>query len=131
MRVTEYISRSMGEELEAQIVIRAARRVRYHLSCYSPTAATLPGLQSGVDRLVSSLDLASITAEAESTLKEALASQKLDEILKVYNRKSLADRVSTCFGLNHGEYKALVFRMLKGPKREQMVAGLRTFLPST
>ena len=120
----------MREELEAQIVMRAARRVRYHLSCYSPTTSTRAGLLSGVDQLVNSLDMASITSEAELALKAALESGKLDEMLKLYNRKSLADRVSSCFGLTHGEYKALVFRMLKGPKKDVLIAGVRAFLPS-
>lgn len=129
-KATAFVAQSMRDELEAQIVMRAARRVRYHLSCYSPTTVTRTGLQSGVDKLVNSLDMASITAEAELALNEALNSGKLDEMLKLYNRKSLADRVSSCFGLKHGEYKALVFRMLKGPRKDVLIGGVRAFLPS-
>lgn len=127
--VTEYISRALTDELEVQIVLTAARRIRYQLSCYSPGSQDRAGLKQGVDTLVASLDLLSTVGEAEATFQSALANAKLDDLLKVYNRKSLADRISVCFGFKHGEYVPFVLRLLKGKESAMYVSLLRSYLP--
>jgi energy-coupling factor transporter ATP-binding protein EcfA2 len=128
--VTDFISRALTDELEVQIVLTAARRIRYHLSCYSPSSQNRAGLQQGVDTLVASLDLLSTVGEAEAIFQSALANAKLDDLLKVYNRKSLADRISVCFGLKHGEYVPFVFRLLKGKDSATYIDSLRSYLPN-
>ncbi|EHR71188.1 hypothetical protein BurJ1DRAFT_2353 [Burkholderiales bacterium JOSHI_001] len=129
--VTDYIIRALTDELEVQIVLTAARRIRYQLSCYSPASQDRAGLKQGVDTLVASLDMLSTVGEAEATFQRALASAKVDDLLKVYNRKSLADRISVCFGLKHGEYVPFVLRLLNSKESAMYVSVLRSYLPTS
>lgn len=127
--VTNYVRDSLATELELQITQSAARRIRYHLSCFSASSNERSGLQAGVETLLATLDISTIVAEAESRFRAALQSQKIDEILKIYNRKSLADQVSTCLGLKHAEYRELVIRLAKGPQASEILGRFLNYLP--
>lgn len=126
--VIDYVLNSLKSELELQIVLRAARRIRYYLSCYSPRSNDRAGLDQGISDLLGSFHTKQITADSEKLFMTALAGT-LNELLKVYNRKSLADRVALCFGLKQGEYVALVLRMLKGQDASKYLPLLLQHLP--
>jgi len=128
--VTRYVLGAMTSELDSQVVLHAARRVRYHLSCYSPATLDKPGVQQGVANLLATLDVNTVLQEAHTRLTAAIASGQLNELLKVYNRKSMADQISTCFGLKHGEYTAMVLRLLKGAESSTFAARIKSELPS-
>jgi hypothetical protein len=127
--VTHFIADALRNELDTQVALRAARRIRYHLSCYSPTSNDEVGVTNGVDALFRTLDVQAAIEESRSTISNALESGDLVQMLKVYNRKSIADRVSTCFGMRVGEYPSMVIRMLTGAKGEAIAAPLRDVLP--
>lgn len=128
--VTRFVLDSLNRELETQAVMLAARRIRYHLSCYSPTTKDEPGIRQGLNDLLSALDIQEIIEDARSSITKAAESKSLNELLKVYNRKSVADRISSCFGLAHGEYIAIVLRLLKGADGKTFVAHLKAELPN-
>lgn len=128
--VTDYVTRAFANELEVQVVLHASRRIRYHLSCYSPTSSDRAGVKTGVDALVASLDVGAILAESESTLRAAISSGRLNAMLEVYNRKSMADQIATCFGLKQGEYRALVLRLLKSERSGQFIRLIQAHLPT-
>ena len=128
--VTDFVINAFTGELEAQIVLHAARRMRYHLSCYSPVTNDRTGLTAGVTKLLSTLDIEALVAQSESTLQQAIAGGKLDAVLRVYNRKSMADRIAGCLGLKQGEYKALVLRMLKNDQSHRYRALIQQYLPA-
>ena len=128
--VTHYVLAAIAGELEAQVAMRAERRVRYHLSTYSATTADESGLTQGLANLLATLDIPAAVVEARKTISDAVASGRLNEVLTVYNRKSLADRISTCFGLKNEEYTALVLRLLKGANGTDLSTVMRSFLPA-
>lgn len=128
--VTDYVIGAITDELEVQIVLHAARRVRYHLSCYSPASNDRAGISEGINRLVAQVDVQAIVARSEADIKDAVSSGELNRVLEVYNRKSLADRIAPCFGLKHGEYKALVLRLLKSDRVDQLLPLIQQHMPS-
>jgi hypothetical protein len=127
--VKQYVIDALTAELEAQVAMHSERRIRYHLSQYTASSSDEAGLKKGYTDLLAGLDISKIAQESRKIISDALASNQVDEILRVYNRKSLADRISTCFGLKHGEYPALVLRLLQGKDRGNLVAALRAALP--
>ncbi len=127
--VVDYLCNAFSGELEAQIVIHSERRIRYHLSTYSKSSSDEQGLQKGLDDLLQGLDIPTILAEAKATLSAALVSRDVSKILRLYNRKSLAERVSTCFRLKHGEYPELVLRTMKSADGAPFVNAIRSSLP--
>jgi predicted nucleic acid-binding Zn-ribbon protein len=87
-------------------------------------------IEQGVDNLFANPEPPIDPHRLARSLDDALAGKSLNEMLKVYNRKSLADRISTCFNLKNGEYPELLLRLMKGPDREQYVKALVTLLPA-
>jgi AAA domain, putative AbiEii toxin, Type IV TA system len=125
-----FLAKALAAELEPQIVMHAERRIRYHLSTYSKASSDEQGLQKGIDNLLAALDTPVIVADAKRALGDALATSDSTKILRVYNRKSLAERMSACFGLNHGEYPELVIRAMKSADGAPFVSAIRACLPA-
>ena len=129
LAVLRYISTAFAGELDAQIVMHVERRVRYHLSTYTKASSDELGLEKGLADLLERLSIPTILADSRTTLNAALESDDLNQILRVYNRKSLAERVSTCFGMNHGEYPELILRTMKSADGIPFVNAIRSTLP--
>jgi hypothetical protein len=129
LKATAFLISAFEDELEAQIVMHAERRIRYHLSTYSKASSDEEGLQTGLNNLLSGLDISAIVADARRLLNEALASKQPSQMLRVYNRKSLADRMSNCFGLKPGEYPELIIRAMKSVDGISFVDAIRKSLP--
>lgn len=128
--VVQFLSAAFKNELETQIVMHAERRIRYHLSKFSKASSDEQGLAKGLNDLLAALDIPAIVANSTKVLNAALASNDLNQILRVYNRKSLHERVSTCFGLNHGEYPEFILRTMKSTDGAPFVNAIRASLPS-
>jgi len=52
------------------------------------------------------------------------------EMLKVYNRKSLPDRISSVLGLKNGEYPGMILRLLKSERKDDVVATIKPHMPA-
>lgn len=128
-RVTfKFMTKALQQELEAQVAIRAERRIRYQLSTYTKASADAAGLRAGVTSLFAELKLEDLIEEARVTMEEALSDWQL--LLRAYNRKSLAAQLSSCFGLTHGKYLELVLRTMKTPEGRPIIDALRSQLPT-
>jgi hypothetical protein len=129
-KVRTFVSAALTAEIEAQVVMRSERRIRYLLSHYSASSSEEKGLADGLTALLNGVDIARIVEQSRKTIQDALAATKLNALLKVYNRKSMAERISTCFGLKPGEYPAFVLRLLNGPERGRVVEALLAVAPA-
>lgn len=129
-KVKHYICSALENELELQISSMAERRIQYLLGAFSKSANNKQGLTSGLGATMDKINVDVIYAACKSELDTAIASNSLDELLRVYNRKSLPARISRIFGLANGEYKKLLVRLMKGPKRQELTTALQTYLPT-
>jgi hypothetical protein len=129
-KVRSFVSVALTGEMEAQMVMRSERRIRHLLSHYSATSSEEKGLSEGLTALLKGVDIAQIVEQSKKTIQGAIAAAKLNALLKVYNRKSIADRISACFGLKPGAYPAFVLRLLNGPERGRVVEALRAATPA-
>jgi hypothetical protein len=129
-QVTEYIIDALSHELELQISSMAEKRIEYLFGAFSKTSNDKRGLIEGLEAVCNQIDVEVIYGECKNAFERAMASQSLDELLKVYNRKSLPDRISQFLGLKHGEYPKLLVRLLKGPNRECIISAVRPYMPS-
>lgn len=128
--VTHFVKAALSAELEAQVVLRAERRIRYLLAQYAKSSNDEAGLSQGMATLVASVDIPSIVAAARKDFADAMASGSLNAMLRIYNRKTLCDRISTCFGLTNGGYKELLLRLLNGKDAKTYLSALQKELPS-
>jgi energy-coupling factor transporter ATP-binding protein EcfA2 len=128
-KVKTFIISSLRNELEAQSVIRAERRIRYELSTYSKVSPNEAALRDGLDALLSRISISDVYSESKRLLTDALETDDLNAILKVYNRKSLPDQISSLFGLGNRQYIPLVVRLLKSDRSGPLIMELKAALP--
>ncbi len=129
-KVAQYIRSALASELELQTSSMAERRIQYLLGAFSKSSNDKQGLTSGLGVTLGRIDVDVIYGECKSEFDKAIASNSLDELLRVYNRKSLPARISGILGLANGEYKTLLVRLMKGPKRQAVTTALQKYLPT-
>lgn len=128
-KVAQYIRSALASELELQISSMAERRLQYLLGAFSKTSNDKQGLINGLGVTLGRIDVDVIYGECKREFDTAIASNSLDELLRVYNRKSLPARISGILGLANGEYKKLLVRLMKGQKRLAVTTALQRYLP--
>ena len=75
------------------------------------------------------IDVDKMYNAVEVKVNKIIADKNLDELLKIYNRKSLHQRVSKIYNLSNNEYPQLVLRLLKTDKKDVIVNALRKHMP--
>lgn len=129
LTVTQFVATTLRDERDVQIGIRAEREIRHRLSLFGPTSRDETGLLQEIQTLLGGLRIGEIMADAQADIDEALETGQLNEILRVYNRKSLAERVSPHLGLARRQYPELILRLLRGPDGERIRGHLLVHLP--
>jgi hypothetical protein len=128
--VTRYVSSALNREIELQISSMAEKRIQYLLNAFSKTSNDISGLSEGLKVTLDRIDVTAIYDQCRNDFDTALRSGSLDELLRVYNRKSLANRISGILGLANGEYAKLLVRLMKGPNQQRIVAALKKYIPT-
>jgi hypothetical protein len=128
-QVRNYVITALRGEFDTQVALRATHRIRHHLSHFTPPNSEPDCLDMAVGEHVASLDTAAIIAEERASLHAALDTGDLECILGVYNRKSIADRISSVFGLKPGEYTEIVLRILKSADGHALLDAIKSKLP--
>ncbi len=127
--VTSTVRDALNAERELQAALRAERRLRYKLSTYTRRGNDEAGLTNGLSELISGIDVNAEMAACRAEI-QAAAAAGLNDMLRVYNRKSLCSRIAPCFGLVQGGYQDLLFRLLNGAHAASYLSALRFNLPS-
>jgi len=127
--VTAYIQSALKGELELQISSMAEKQIQYLLGAFCKTSNDKLGLSDGLKASLARVDIEEIHAQCKSVFDTAIKAGNLDDLLRVYNRKSLPTQISKFFGLAPGEYQELLLRLMKGPKRQSIVSALAHYMP--
>ncbi|MCJ8330849.1 MAG: DUF4435 domain-containing protein [Lentisphaeria bacterium] len=128
--VTEYLINSLNDEFNIQVSSKSEKIVEYKLGAYSKENHNLQGLEDGLKTTLIRIDIPAIYEATESKYRKAIDEKDLQQLLLIYNRKSLLDRISGIFGLENGQYGKLLVRLLKGPKKDELIEALKQILPT-
>jgi selenocysteine lyase/cysteine desulfurase len=75
------------------------------------------------------IDIPTIYGQTRTRFQDAVNARELNELLLIYNRKSLTNRISGIFGLKNGQYDKLLVRLFKGSRKEELIQAMRLYLP--
>lgn len=129
-QVTDLVITSLRNEFALQVANRTERQVRFRLRAYTKTDNFEQGLIDGITNLLATFDISTMYAENERLYNEAINNNDLEKALRLYNRKSLSERISPILGLAQGTYVELVLRLLRSEKKAEMVAALQRYTPT-
>jgi len=108
----------------------AEKRIQYLLGAFSRETDDKQGLINGLKTTMDRIAIEAIYTECKSAFDTAIASNSLNDLLRVYNRKSLPTQISGIFGLKNGEYGKLLVRLMKGEKQQSIISALKEYIPS-
>ena len=127
--VKNFLFGEFEKEKDAQITAICEREIQYKLSKFQKNGNGIDALKAQYDNHVKSIEIERLYATVVEKVNKIIAERNLDELLKIYNRKSLHQRVSHFFKLANNEYPQLVLRLLKTEKKTEIVSALRKHMP--
>jgi hypothetical protein len=77
--------------------------------------------------LTTSIDVHGIYAEAEKNIRSAVDNKNYREVLRLYNRKSLATQIGGILGFKNSELPEYVVRLAKGSSASEVANALRPY----
>ena len=120
----------LKKDIERQASLRTYRAIENNLRKIDTKSVGLEAIKASVTNATATLNV-DITYENNLDLYTRLAtSGTLNEILKYYNNKGLVSNVCSVFELGRNGYEKLVLRMLNSSDREQVINGLRQYVPA-
>lgn len=118
------------KEYDTQLTSMCEKEIQFRLDKYSKLENTKESLKYRMEELVQSINIDNIYDESKIKIDNMLSSNDLNQLLKIYNRKSLHKRISPYFKLSNNEYPNLVLRLLKGEKKDRIIDELRKYTPN-
>lgn len=127
--VKDFLFNAFEKEKDVQITSMCEREVQYRLSRFQKDGIGLDAFRKQYENFVKSIDIDKLYKTVEERTEKVIAEKNLEELLKIYNRKSLHQRVSKIFNLSNNGYPQLVLRLLKTDKKDVIVNALRKHMP--
>ena len=128
--VVDFLMKALQSEFDLQVSSKAAKRVEYMLGAFSKKSDTLQGIKDGLSETISRIKVEDIYRETSQIYNEAVVNRNMQDLLLLFNRKSLLTTVSTVFGLKGGQYKELIIRLLKTPQKQRLIDAFKSVLPN-
>ncbi|PSL33268.1 DUF4435 domain-containing protein [Chitinophaga ginsengisoli] len=128
-QVIDFLINSLKAEYDVQVSSKAEKLIEYKLGAYSKKSNDEKGLADGLTETLSRIDVSQVYNDCKIIFDRAIANKNLQQLLLIYNRKSLPDRISGLFGLGKGQYGKLLIRLLKGSRQQEITDALKVYLP--
>ena len=111
--VVKFVFKQLQGELETQVSLRVAAEVKHMLNYFDANTKGVAALSSALQRTFGDIDIPALYARFEAEFAAVIAASDYDELLKIYNRKSLASQVCSALGLKQGELSEFVVRLAR------------------
>lgn len=131
-KVKSFVFKEFVKEQDVQLKELCSRQIVFQLQQYAkPTGNGLQDLKDALSTTIGQIDVDQIYATNKTMIDTILYTNDYQKLLFIYNRKSLASRVSAIFGLaGPNKYPDFVLKLLKTNKREAILGALRAVMPS-
>jgi len=124
------INERFKNEICKQILGATTSEVKYRLSTIDLPNTTEEKAQDVLNNIHNQIDWLDIKENNNMIFTNALKSDNLTTVLKVYNSKSLLKAIGTYFGISNKEYANFVLRHLSSESREKLINAFNSYLPS-
>ena len=129
-QVKQFLFNKFKREYDLQLCSICSREIRHKLQCYTkPSENTMEALEAQAQKIVNSIDIPQIYNQSKQKIDAIVTSQDYDNLLKIYNRKSLHLQISSILKLSSNEYPKLILRMMKTDKKERIIEALKKHMP--
>jgi len=128
--VKEFVINELKKELEIQISERTIQELKKILNKSDLSSKTKIDLKRKYTQLVDDINSDAIFDEVKNTFNEIITKNDYEKLLTFYNRKSIASRAGSIFGLKENELPALITRLSKNKNHtNDFIVAINKYLP--
>lgn len=120
------INRLQGE-LDTQVSLRVSSEVKFQLNMFDAGQKGANNINNSLQSLVANIDVNQIYADTNTLYSDVLQNNDYQQLLALYNRKSLSSQVSTSLGLSNGSLPETVVRLVKTDCKEEILNALKPY----
>ena len=127
---TEMAKKLLKKDIERQASLRTYRAIENNLRKIDAKSVGLEAIKASVTNATATLNVDIVYQNNLDLYSRLVTSGSLNEILKYYNNKGLVSEVCSVLELGRNCYEKLVLRMLNSSDREEVINGLRQYVPA-
>lgn len=125
--VTETVFTRLKGELETQVSLRVASEIKYQLNMFDVSQKGASAIEKALESLVEGIDVNQIYSDTNALYKKVIEDESYEDLLSLYNRKSLSSQVSNALGLASGSLPETIVRLAKNDCAEQIKNALKPY----
>jgi len=125
--VESFVINRLKSELGNQISLHVASEIKFKLNCFNDNENGKKDLKTALLSLMDSIKVEELYDEKEVLFNEVINANNYLQVLKIYNRKSLASQISVILGLSKGELAEFVVRLVNGESRTEIQQALKAY----
>lgn len=126
-KVSKFIMGELKKELDIQASIMASEEIKFQLGNFSTKPKTREEIKCVLSSLLQNIKSDEIFDQSKKSLEEVINSNDYNQLLSLYNRKSLASRIGSIFGFQKNELSELVIRLANNGFRSQIKEALKPY----
>jgi ABC-type cobalamin/Fe3+-siderophores transport system ATPase subunit/uncharacterized protein (DUF2267 family) len=114
-------------ELENQISLQVLSEIKFQLNKFPENLIGINTIKETMITHVNGINIEAIYEDIKKKFELAIAEKNYDQILELYNRKSLAKRLSAALGLLDGELENTVIRLARSESQSEICSALKKY----
>ena len=125
----EHVFNAFSEQINHQICNALVAEIKYTISNATIAGKDDSQIQESLSNAFQSIDYEEIKKAKHQIFEKALISRNYEEILRIFNQKSLSNTIGQYFDLPSKKYCSYVLRQLNSDKREALIESLKKYMP--
>ena len=114
-------------ELENQISLQALSEIKFQLNMFPENIIGINKIKEAMTIHTNGINIDAIYEDIKKKFDLAIAEENYEQILELYNRKSLAKRISVALGLIEGELENIVIRLARSEFQSEITSALKKY----
>ncbi len=126
--VVAHVFNQLRTEIDTQVSLRVIAEVKFKLNCFDAAARGPIALSDSLLRLTQSIDIQSLYRQFHDDFEKVIIENDYRGLLRLYNRKSLANQIGGALGLKKDELAELVIRLARTDARADVASAIKPYL---
>lgn len=125
--VSTAIFHKLQNELETQVSLHVSGEVKFLLNMFDTNKKGEQEISNELQRMVSEINVQQLYGIQKDKFEQIIASKNYNELLAIYNRKTLASQASEALGLAKKSLPETVVRLARGDCKESIKNSLKPY----
>ena len=125
--VSNNIFTKLQSELDTQVSLRTSSEVKFQLNMFDANQKGANDINGALQSLIANIDVNQIYSDIHALYSSVVQNNDYEQLLALYNRKSLSSQVSNSLGLANGSLPETVIRLIRSDCKESITNALKPY----